>query len=80
MREPKITSARRDVKARWAQFVRGMLQHTGWSCGELAYRLGCSKASVSRWACEDPVRGTIPHAVAQKQLIQLARERGLLND
>jgi ribosome-binding protein aMBF1 (putative translation factor) len=78
MPKPKLTADRRVAKEKWSSFVRGLLEANDWSLSELAYKLGCSKASVSRWASTDPIRGTIPHSVAKKQLVELARKCGLV--
>lgn len=77
---PQQSEARTQHKRQWSEFVKAMLKRTGWTLEVLAGKIGCSKASVSRWACEDPERGTIPHSVAAKALIDLARREGLVDD
>jgi len=77
---PQQSEARTELKKRWSDFVRAILHRTGWTLEVLADKIGCSKASVSRWACDDPERGTIPHSVAAKALVELARREGLVED
>jgi hypothetical protein len=75
-----MSEARLEAKAKWSSFVRGLLDAKKWSLNDLAHQLGCSKASISRWASTDPIRGTIPHAVAKKQLIEIAKRNGLIRE
>ena len=68
------------VKREWTEFVRLILNETGWTQTEIGKQCGCSnRSNVSRWLSEHPTIGTVPGEAAQERLIIIARYRGLID-